>query len=202
MILESLFRIALSKSSNGKQLPTYVQILRPGFKFEYHIREVVSLASRVCGHEKSVGVSREGRARVTLSKAISIIHDARLVSTVAGWGIRDVPKAKITTNVHVCDLRPQFKNVHGDAHTRLMAAANNNASEIILRSHHRYAAVKKAQETDIFIVETAQQSAYLQHFLARANLATVVATHNDVEGYYSPESNNPDEWSTPFLTHT
>lgn len=205
MILDSLFRIAAHDFRVNGKLPDYVHIRRKGgFHRDYHIREVVALASKVCGLKKTVGIKREKNAVGILRKAARIMHELRLMSPICGFVLNDLPKTKITGNVRVGDLRPETSNVVGMARVRLEAAMNGSAKDVVLRPEHRYAAVELAKKTDIFVVETDIQSARLQDFLARANLTSAVVTHETIKDYYDPMpvSDEGGEWSEPLIANS
>lgn len=203
MILDSLFRIAAHDFRVNGKLPEYVHIRRKGgFHRDYHIREVVALASKVCGLKKTVGIKREKNALGILRKAARIMHEQRLLSPVCGYVLTDLPKTKITGNVKVGDLRSASCNVVGMARVRLEAAMNNTAKETVLRPEHRYAAVEMAKQTDIFVVDTDIQSARLQDFLARANLSSVVVTHEDIKDFYEVSPEAREDWSEPLIANS
>ena len=198
MILDSLFRIAAFEFKKENKLPRHVYIRRHKFRHEYHIREVVALASKVCGLSHSVGISNQMSALGIIKKAARLLHDERLLSPVCGFVISDLPKTKLNGAVKIIDLRDAYCNVYGLARVRLCAAATDTARDIVLRPEHRYAAVAAAQGADIIIVETSTQSAHLQHFLARANVSTVVTTTSEVADYYTGVDTS-DEWSTSMI---
>lgn len=204
MILDSLFRLAASEFRKNDKLPDHVHIRRKGgFHRDYHIREVVALASKVCGLSKTVGIRRSKNAVGILRKAARIMHEQRLLSPVCGYVIGDLPKTKITGNIHVGDLRSATCNVTGLARVRLEAAMNNTAKDVVLRPEHRYAAVELAQKLDIFIVDTDVQSARLQDFLARANLTTVVTTNEIIKDYYDAlPCDETDGWSEALIANS
>lgn len=204
MILDSLFRIAAHDFRVNGKLPEHVHIRRKGgFHRDYHIREVVALASKVCGLKKTVGIKREKNALGILRKAARIMHEQRLLSPVCGYVVNDMPKTKITGNIRVGDLRKETCNVSGMARVRFEAAMNNTAKETILRPEHRYAAVELANKLDIFIVDTDIQSARLQDFLARGNLPTVVVTHEDIKDFYDPMPAPVEgDWSEPLIANS
>tara|TARA_Y100001956_G_scaffold11814_1_gene11013 strand:- start:348 stop:962 length:615 start_codon:yes stop_codon:yes gene_type:complete len=204
MILDSLFRLAAHDFRKNGKLPDHVHIRRKGgFHRDYHIREVVALASKVCGLNKTVGIKREKNAIGILRKAARILHDQRLLSPVCGYVVSDIPKNKITGNVRVGDLRAETCNVTGLARVRLESAMNNTAKDVVLRPEHRYAAVELAKKIDVFIVDTDIQSARLQDFLARANLTTVVTTHEVIDEFYdAPLAEEASVWSEPLVANS
>lgn len=199
MILESLFRIACSRAKKENILPEYITIQRDGFRHKYHINEVVRIASKIVGKERSVGVKNVDAAKEILLRARDAMFVYRQASPVACWALTDLPKSEIKPFVRVVDLRPKTCNIAGLALTRLGKALTRDAN---LQVSHQdsMAAVKLMMETDLVIVETPLECQRMQDYLASRVLKPVVVHSKEIEGYYNAPITE-GSWSEPTVAH-
>lgn len=200
MILESLFRIVCSRVKKNNALPEYVTIQRDGFRHKYHINEVVRMASKVIGKERSVGIKDVAGAISVLLRARDAMYVYRQSSPVSCWALNNVPKEPIGEHVRVVDLRKEFCNVEGLALPRLHKALYKDYDGVI-SPQNSMAAIKLLLVTDIVIVDTPLESQRMQSYLASRILKTVVVHSKEVEGYYTAPGSE-GKWSEPFVAHS
>lgn len=197
MILESLFRIVCSRIKKTNALPGYVTINRDGFRHKYHINEIVRIASKVIGKERSVGIKNVEVATQVLLRARDAMFIYRQASPVACWALNNVRKIPIGEHIRVVDLRKASCNVEGPALPRLLKSISKD-DDVKVSPQNSMAAVKLILETDIIIVDTPLECQRLQSYLASRVLKAVVVHAAEIEGYYNPPLKDI-EWSEPFV---
>lgn len=199
MILESLFRIASARVKKDNALPEYITIQRDGFRRKYHINEVVSIASKIVGKSRSVGVKNVEAAKEILLRARDVMFVYRQCSPVACWALIDLPKTEIKSYVRIVDLREKTCNVAGLALTRLNKALTRDA-DMQVSHQDSMAAIQLMMETDLVIVETPLECQRMQDYLASRVLKPVVVHTKEIEGYYDAPITE-GTWSKPTVAH-
>lgn len=197
MILDSLFRIVCSRIKKNDGLPEYVTIQRDGFRHKYHINEIVRIASKVIGKERSVGIKDVELASRVLMRARDAMFIYRQSSPVACWALNNVEKVPVNEHVRVVDLRKESCNVEGLALPRLLKALDKEHNGVV-SPQNSMAAVKLLMATDLVIVDTPLEAQRIQGYLAERILKAAVAHSKEIEGYYTPPKKD-GVWSEPFV---